>query len=267
MVGSLPSPLGGPAPTEVLLSRSPLVRVVAQVRFASVLRIDTKEGITGFQDRIRRDYPLFEPIAAQHMQLEIGASGPVVRSLPSTVLRFSDAARTTQLSLTTETVTLEAMAYEGRKRFLARLFEILVRIEEEFAPGLALRIGLRYVNRIDDENALTRLPELVASNLIGVVQPELRTLVIQALSEALVRVEEGCMTLRWGILPPNATFDPILLAPVNRNTWLFDMDVFSDDQRLFSGAELGQLFQSLSERAYAMFRYAITPTGLKFFGA
>jgi len=267
MTSLLPPPLGGPAPTELLLVRSPLVRVVAQVRFSSVLRIDTKDGIAAFQDYIRADYPLFESVAAQQMQLDIGANGPVMRSVPSTVLRFSDAERTIQLSLTTDTATLEATTYEGRGRFLARLAKILARVEGEFAPGLVLRIGMRYVNRIEDDTALIRLPELVASNLIGVAQPELRAFVSQVLSEASIEVEEGRLLLRWGVLPPNATIDPFLLVPVNRSTWVFDVDVFSEKQRAFSGQDLSLLFQKLSERAYAVFRYAITPAGLEFFGA
>jgi hypothetical protein len=44
MTGLLPFPLGGPAPAEILLARAPLVHVVLQARFSSVLMIDAKEA-------------------------------------------------------------------------------------------------------------------------------------------------------------------------------------------------------------------------------
>lgn len=267
MPRTFPRPLGGPAPAEVRLARSPLVRVLGQVRFSSVLRIDTKEGVTAFQESIRSDYPLFEPLSSHQTQLELGPHGPSLRSIPATVWRFGDAAQTVQLSLTTDSVTLEALTYEGRDRFLERWTEVLARIEAEFAPGLALRAGLRYVNRLHDQDAIARLPELVSPSFIGVAQPDLREFVFQALSEASIEVEEGRLTLRWGILPPNATTDPILLAPVANTSWVFDLDVFSEERQTFSGQEIGQLFRRLSERAYAVFRYAVTPAGIAFFGA
>src|SRR4051794_29127507 len=109
MAHSLPSPLGGPPPSEVPLTRSPLVRVIAQVRFSSILRIDTKVGVTAFQERIRAKYPHLEQMNAQKMQVEMGPAGPTLRAMPDTVWRFSDAARSVQLSLTTEAATLEAV--------------------------------------------------------------------------------------------------------------------------------------------------------------
>ncbi len=267
MPSSLPSPLGGPAPAEESLGRSPLVRVLAQVRFSSVLRIDTKAGVTSFQERIRTDYPLFEQTASQQMQIEFGAGGPALRSVANPVWRFSDAARTASLSLTTDTMTLEALTYEGRDRFLARWADLLMRLEEEFAPSLTLRNGLRYVNRVHDEAALAQLSKFVSPSLVGIAQPDLRRYILQALSEALTEVEEGRLMLRWGLLPPNTTTDPAILAAVNTSSWILDIDVFSEQQRSFSGREIGHLFQTLSERAYSVFRYAITPAGLAFFGA
>lgn len=267
MPSSLPPPLGGPAPAEVPLLRSPLVCVLAQVRFSSVLRIDTKEGAATFQDRVRADYPLFEAVASQQLHVEMAPMGPVMRTVPSTVLRFSDASRAAQLTLATDTVTLEVSSYEGRDRFLARWANLLTRVEEVFAPGLALRLGLRYANRVHDPVALARLPEFIRPNLIGVAQPDLRNFVTQALSEASIQIEEGRLMLRWGVLPPNATIDPTILPPVSSNSWIIDIDAFLEEQRPFSGRELNPLFRRLSERAYAVFRYAITDTGLEFFGA
>src|SRR4051812_31520676 len=72
MPRTLPPPLGGPAPTEVPLSRSPLVGVVMQARFSSVLKIDSKDGVAPFQEELRNEYPLLEQAVTQQLQIDLG---------------------------------------------------------------------------------------------------------------------------------------------------------------------------------------------------
>jgi uncharacterized protein (TIGR04255 family) len=267
MMSSLPPPLGGPAPAEIALSRSPLVRVVAQARFSNVLKIDSKDAMAAFQDEVGSAYPVLEQGAAPQFQVEFGPGGaPNVRPVTSPLWRFSDAERGWLLSLASEAVTLETQHYEGRTDFLRRWREALDLVERVFAPRLALRLGIRYVNRIHEE-ALVELPRWVRDTLLGVVQPELRDYVKQALSEATLMTEEGILVLRWGIVPANATFDPGLFLPVPAPSWVLDIDASSASQRPFSGEALETAFCALSNRAYSVFRYAVTPAALEHFGA
>jgi uncharacterized protein (TIGR04255 family) len=192
-----------------------------------------------------------------------GAFKPVTNK----VWRFSDAARSVTLSLTTDAVTLEARVYPGRTAFVARWARVLERMERIFAPGLVLRTGVRYLNRLTGDHALERLPALVRPNLIGVAQPDLRKHVTQAISEANMSVEEGDLLLRWGVLPAKATIDPGLLEPVDAWSWILDIDVSSAAQAPFEATALAHAYDRLAERAYAVFRWVITDTGLRHFGA
>ena len=266
MPTSLPFPLGGRAPAELPLTRPPLVRVVAQVRFSAVLKIDSREGVAPFQEEMRADYPLLEEVTAHQLQIDMTAGVGAFKPVTTKVWRFSDAARTVTLSLTTDTVSLEARAYAGRSAFMERWAKVLTKLEHVFAPGLVLRTGVRYLNRMTGES-LARLPEWVRPNLIGVAQPELREHVTQALSEANLKTEEGDMLLRWGVLPAKSTIDPGLLEPVDTESWILDIDVFSGDQRPFDARALAQGYVHLAERAYAVFRWVITDPGLQHFGA
>jgi uncharacterized protein (TIGR04255 family) len=265
-LGSLPPPLGGPAPAEILLSRAPLVHVVLQVRFSSVLKIDSREGMAPFQEEVRSEYPLLEQAAVQQLQMELGSGAPFFRPATSNLWRFSDADRCWILSLTSDAVTLETRRYDGRADFLSRWYEALAHVERIFAPSLALRLGVRYVNRIHGES-LEELTEWIIPNLIGVAQPELREHVSQAISEANVTVEEGALLLRWGVLAAGMTIDPTLLEPAPVPSWILDIDVSSAEQRSFSGDGLATAFQALADRAYSVFRYAVTSAGLEHFGA
>lgn len=269
MSDRFPPPLGGLSPAEVILRKSPLVRVVAQVRFSSVLRIETREAVTLFQDKVRAAYPLFDQVTAQQLQFDLSSGIPGIPSLrpvATSVWRFSNADRSMLLSLTSEMVTLEAKAYRGRSDFVPRWSEILTCLEQVFQPALALRAGIRYVNRLD-KASLERLSDWVTPNLVGVALPEIRGYVTQAFSEASIKVVEGDLQLRWGILPANVTTDPGLLDPIPDTSWILDLDVSSLVQKPFDAAALSAEFGTLAKRAYAVFRWAVTDAGLEHFGA
>lgn len=264
MTASLPPPLGGSAPEEKPLANSPLVRVLVQARFASILKIDSKEGVAPFQELVRRQYPLLEQVTSHGLQMEVSANIPNFRPIASNVWRFSDADRSFIVSLTSDAITLEARLYPGRTAFMARWNKLLQSVEETYAPGLAVRIGIRYLNRIDGD-AMDQLPDWVAPNLIGVALPEYREYVTQAISEANLRIEEGDMLMRWGIIPKDTTIDPGLIEPVGTASWLLDIDASSSEQRPFAAESLAAIYQKLSERAYSVFCWVMTDKGLAHF--
>jgi uncharacterized protein (TIGR04255 family) len=266
MTTSLPSPLGGQAPAEIPLARSPLARVLAQVRFSSVLKIDSKEGVAPLQEELRANYPLLEQMVSQQLRIDMTPGGGGIQPVVNNVWRFSDAEHGLVLSLTSDALTLEARHYPGRATFLDRWADALSRVERVFAPGLALRTGTRYLNRLAGES-LERLPDWVRPNLIGVAQPELREHVTQAISEANLKVEEGDLLLRWGVIPANATIDPGLLEPASTWSWILDIDVSSGQQKPFNAVELAAEYGRLMERAYSVFRWVVTEEGLQHFGA
>lgn len=265
MQNQLPPPLGGPAPDEIPLSRAPLVHVVLQARFSSVLKIDTREGIIPFQENIRAAYPLLEQAQVRQYRIAVGADMPSVQPTDSNLWRFSDANRNWLLSLAADAVTLESRRYDGRTDFLERWLKVLSQVEACFAPGLAVRLGVRYINRISG-SSLAGLGDWVLPSLIGVAQPELREYVTEAVSQASLRVAEGALFLRWGIVPAGASVDPALPS-LNDPSWILDIDVSSTEQRSFSAPDLTDGFQALASRAYTVFRYALTDAGLDHFGA
>jgi uncharacterized protein (TIGR04255 family) len=265
MPTQLPPPLGGPPPSEINLPRAPLVRVLAQVRFPGILKIDSKEVVSSFQEEIRRDYPLFEQQPTQRLEVQIGPSGPAVQQMPGTNWRFQDAKRNWRLSLTTDSLSLEVESYTSRADFLARWTRVIAAVERLFEPGIALRIGMRYIDRVA-EKPLDTIDALVNTDILGIVRPAFRDHVRHALSEATLSVEEGDLLLRWGIMPANATIDPNVLPPVPHLSWILDIDVSSGEQRAFVSAQLGDSFRALAERAYSIFRHMTTPEFLKTYG-
>jgi uncharacterized protein (TIGR04255 family) len=260
------SPFGGPAPSERHLLLSPLASVITQVRFSSVLTLLTQEGLIPFQERVRKTYPLFEPVTTSGFQLGIGAEGPSLQPVSGQVWKMSDPTGAYIVTLAADAITLETKRYPGRKAFLERWAQLLHWLAETYEPALAVRAGVRYTNRIEDDGSAD-ISLCLNPSLTGFGSASFSEILQQSISEASVKVGEGQMVMRWGIVPPNVTFIPDILPAGATKSWLIDIDVFNEDTIAFDANQLALCAETLAERAYAVFRWSVTDAGLRHFGA
>lgn len=265
MPSSLPAPLGGPPPAEISLPRAPLARVLTQVRFPTILKIEQRESIIPFQEAIREHYPLFVQHSTEQLRVEMGPGGQSVRPETTSIWRFMDAQEGWRISLTPNAIALETPRYTSRDDFLARWLLILAAVERAFDPKLVQRIGMRFIDRVSG-SAFGEIQGLLRTDMLGVATPLLRDGVRHTMSEARLGVEEGELLLRWGILPPHATIDPDVLEPIGERSFILDIDVWSAEQRNFALETFGPSFRALAERAYSVFRYATTESFLQTYG-
>ena len=258
----IPAPFSGPPPEEVPLPRTPLVRVLGQITFPLIAKLAQQDGIADFQERIRDRYPLLTPEAVHHIEMMQGAE-PRVRTEP--IWRFAAADQAWRVSLSTSFVALETTAYTSRGDFVERLTEIARAIEATIDPKLVLRIGVRYINRIDGP-ALDRLPELIKSEVLGVLQTPFKDAAQHLITESILRTEEGQLLARWGSLPAGATIDPQALDAIPSPSWILDLDLYAIEQKPFSADAIGARAKAFAQRQYAVFRFVITPEFLTFYG-
>lgn len=260
-----PAPLGGPPPSEVLLANAPLACVLAQVKFPTILVIEDRSRVAPFQADLRAEYPVFRQEAGQNLRIDMGPSGPNVSTDAVTLWRFMDLEGHWTVTLGPEAITLETRAYDQRQDFLGRLSSVLQAVERHFAPGIAERLGIRYVSRVTGEG-YDRIEEIISSGLLGVAIPPLRDHVTHAISEAAMTAEEGGVMMRWGMLPPNGTIDPLVLEPVNMPSWVLDIDVSTTGYSAFEAQSIMEKFGALAQRAYSVFRYMVTDSFLTLYG-
>jgi uncharacterized protein (TIGR04255 family) len=141
-----------PPQTDVQLDNSPLIEVICQVRFPVILRIASEEP-SEFQDQIRAEFPLVE---LEHGFL-FRVPGPGAKGSPtvepqSRVYRFRTADEQTAISLGPDFYALSTKAYGNWGEF-ARLLNLThSAIQRVYKPAYAVRLGLRYVNRLSPAN-------------------------------------------------------------------------------------------------------------------
>jgi uncharacterized protein (TIGR04255 family) len=258
------NPLVGASPREIPLRKAPLVRVIAQVRFPIIVSIDKREFIAPFQETLRETYPALRPERIRGFVV-----GPQeVTSGPSQVVwRFNDIGETWRVSLASDFLALETIAYSSRSDFLRRLQAALTALDEHIGPKIVDRLGLRYIDRVIEQD-IDDLTKLVRPEVIGVLATPMAAHAQQALSESLFAVPETKAQLRsrWGRVPPNATVDPAAIEPVGNPSWILDLDMFSVNPEPYNTEELVAEARTYAERIYTLFRWAVTDEFLRRYG-
>lgn len=256
-------PFNGVAPESVPLPQTPLTGVLAQIRFPEVFSIAKKEYIADFQERIREEYPRSQQ--EQSVIIKVGPDGTDQKTTPN--WRFFDAAMQWRISLTTEFISIETRAYRDREDFTARIGRILTAVSETIRPSGAVRLGVRFVDRIPGE-VLQGLDQLVSPQVLGFSAPGYQDSLDRSMHESLFSVDEGKLLARWGMMPGNQSHDPEMMPPIDTKSWFLDTDVFQefDDILAFDPNDLKKRSYDLASRAYAFFRTVTTDELLRLYG-
>ena len=159
-----------PRRPEIRLRNPPLQEVICQVRFPTILRI-ANEQPSEMQERVRRTFP--------HLEIEKGmlvrvssASGPPSAEPAPPTYRFLSGDRATVISLTQDFYALSTTAYEHWQAFAGHLTTAHDAVLEVYEPAHAIRVGLRFVNRLTIENTQTNSED----EMLGLLRPELTAL-------------------------------------------------------------------------------------------
>lgn len=258
----LPAPFSGPPPEEVALANPPLVRVISQITFPTLVKIAQPSELAPFQERIRAIYPLLTQEEIQHIEIQPAA---VPRFQRDIIWRFSSADGKWRVSLTPSFIALETTAYVSRVDFIARLGVLATALQATIDPQLYLRVGLRYVNRIEGD-ALAKITSLIKPEVLGVLQTPFRDAAQHLITESVLLTEEGQLLARWGSLPAGSTIDPQAIEPLSVPSWVFDLDISATGQGPFETTAIVELLTAFAKRNYAVFRFVVTSEFLTFYG-
>lgn len=258
------NPLIAKPPKEVPLKAAPLVRVIAQVRFPPILSIQERSFVGHFQEAIREKYPILQP--EQTRGLIFSPQG-LMQTEPQVIWRFADADGNWRLSLASDFISLETVAYSSRSDFLERLENVLLALDIHIKPQIVERFGLRYIDRLLSQE-MKDISKLVRPEIAGILGTEVGQNVHQTINESLFNIPEGQEQIiaRWGLLPANATIDPAAVEPVGEPSWVLDIDMSLSTQRPFSVEGLVSEGQRFAERIYTVFRWVVNDDFLRRFG-
>lgn len=147
-----------PNAARVLYTRNPLVEVICQLRFPTILRVGSDAPVA-FQDRVRDEYPEFR----QKPEISLGLPREISDMLPQEVLSLISGPRRASvydfvskdghwtIGLAADFIALSTNQYVRWEAFLERLRFASQALMAVYQPSHYVRVGLRYRNIIDRE--------------------------------------------------------------------------------------------------------------------
>jgi uncharacterized protein (TIGR04255 family) len=243
------------------LMNPPLALVVAQIRFPPVLSIQTDDkALARFQDLLRDRYPYLS--IGQQIGINIGVQGVEQQQTTTRIYQFADVGREWVVSLTVDSVALEARRYTDYDDFSERIMKLVAAIKEVFKIEVRLRLGLRYINEIryPDASAIADWIPLIRNELLGLAaNSDITSLITSSLQELSLHLPNGSLTIRHGYMPGGTT-----VAPLPGDTpkdegpfYLLDFDTFDEHGRDLNDTVLDELLSSYNHTMFQLFRWLV----------
>ena len=249
------SELFPPSP-RVIYSKAPLIQVICQLRFPSLLSIESKPP-GDFQERIRRHFPLLEK-ATNPVPVEFPAE--IVRMIQAQVsptsYQFMTEDRFSTVTLTPDSLALSTTDYDQWEHFRDQLRVPLAALIDIYDPSFFSRIGLRYQDAIDRAAlGLEDIPwsRLLRKDILGELALPQFEANLEQVANSTIRIKlpdgSGSLILRRGL---------VNLQERKEICYMIDFDFFAEEKTEVADAE--STLDHFNAMAGDAFRWCITDT-------
>jgi uncharacterized protein (TIGR04255 family) len=250
------------------LSQSPLLLVLAQVRFSPILQMD--KFIPEIQERLRsQGFPKFQA-ATEATSIQIPGM-PALSQNPTVHWEFMDPEGRKSIVVGTESVAFTVTDYSTFEDFRVGLQIALLTVHEAVKLPLRTRVGLRYIDLLIPKEG-KEVSDYVRLEILGLLKDKLPLQRLAYVSQLLCESKIGKFILRCthqiggSVLPPDLQLlrltvkKPLLL---NQEFCVLDFDHFLEEQSEFDLATVSTDFNSLHDVLDQGFRAVVTPEALK----
>lgn len=238
--------------SQLRLSRSPLVRVLTQVRWPELGGFNIDAVALGVGRGLADDFPF---VARQNENQVILTPDGVHQQTTGVIHRFTSVDEGWTVSLGKTFVALEATAYTGHADFVGRLERVLTVLSEVASIPRWSRIGYRYTNRLEGADDLGALQEYFLPSVLGGLPAATHDVeLVHSITESLYRVDESMLLVRSARLGGGSSIDPTLPS-VAGDSWVLDLDAFDEPKSMqpFAPDVVVRRAGELSRVAYSNF--------------
>lgn len=233
---------------------SPLIRVLAQVRWPVLTGFDFDEVNRALAKAIRSTYPRYNEV--KEAQLIITPEG-VTQQQGGSLHRFQSADASSTVTFAPTFITLETSAYTSHEVFVPRLGDLIDALTRVQPIPFWERFGYRYTNRIADERDLAELTQLFDPAVLGLVPLE-RDVLRQSITEAILEDTDSSLLVRSLYVPEGTVIEPTI-PPLPQRAWFLDLDAFSGASTVELTRERAEReANALSDRAHVFFKKVST---------
>jgi uncharacterized protein (TIGR04255 family) len=246
-----------PEPDTTRLARSPLELAVCQVRHER--RLVVGEGATALAVHnalggASGAYPSLDEVTGAEINVVMGLGAPNVRETKTSGWRFASADGSWVVTLMPDNFSLETSAYTTwAGDFAPRLEALIDAVAAHVEPTLEQRIGLRYVDRID-QLGLTELAawqRYLMPEVLGLVlHPRLGAGVRSYQQQLVIELGDGAMAgFRHG---------PVVEPGREVVDYQLDYDIFRQGGRAFDAAAIKTAAAQFNMYALQLFQATVS---------
>ncbi len=226
----------------VIYDKNPLIEVICQVRFPTVLRI-ANQGAFEFQEKIQSDYPFCQKLESSS------------NNICNFIFRSENSKW--QVSLTENTLALSTLEYEKYEDFREKFVDLTKLLETTYTIPFYVRVGLRYRDlilrselNIKDEPWL----ELIDESLILELKNPYLSDKIESINKSIEIKIDSSAKLRFnhGIVTAQ---DPEQMKE-EEEAYLLDYDFYVEGK--VSKNDVFNRIDQFKQEAGTRFRYSIT---------
>lgn len=246
---------------EIPLPRAPLIRVIAQVRFPTIVSIEDSKYIAQFQESLRATYPILKT----EKRLVVNLLNPQDKR-EETIWRFFDSTEKWRITLAPEFLALETWEYKSRDDFFGRFEKAVSDLAKSIQPTKCDRIGVRYIDQVTG-NEFDNISNLVRAEVLGIYGTNLKSYISSSLRQTVFSINEDFqLSARWGVLGKMQTYDPGTVSPIDSDSWVLDLDVFAGKKQDFVPKNIVEQSKKLATHAYHFFRWSVNDHFLTAYG-
>jgi uncharacterized protein (TIGR04255 family) len=247
------------------LEKAPVVCIIGQVRFSSVLSIESY--MPKIQEELRKKgFPKYDKIAQQ--ALGFRPDGGAVPPSIEFSWRFTDRDDRQSVVLATNAVTLQSALNQTADEFDEVLLGIVSIIHETVGPDLIQRIGLRYIDVIQPNGKA--ISDYVHEGLLGIPLGEVGVTGSAWHFYSVNQTEHGVLILQGRhpvsdvFLPPDVLLGPSLkLRPLEKiASFVLDLDHFVELNEPFEIVPIKTTIRKLHSVLERAFKLAVTKSAL-----
>lgn len=134
-----------PEKERVHYQKTPLKNVVCQLRFPTILDIDSTIPAK-FQDKIRAEFPIYKKSDSITKTVKINMTSPQISSAINKRYGFFSEDKKTKIFLASNYMSMETEEYKCWENFWENLQLPLAALNNIYNPAFYTRIGIRYID-------------------------------------------------------------------------------------------------------------------------
>jgi uncharacterized protein (TIGR04255 family) len=253
----------------VHLTHAPLLLVLAQVRFSTVLKM--QEFLPEIQEQLRNSgLPKFRTVQTETETRLFGAEQQS-RLTTATHWEFLAKGDCTMATLGTNSISLSTTAYETFEDFTKILANVLETVRKTANISLRERIGLRYIDVIVPADGKT-LSDYIVDDVRGLSLEKLGLKMSSSVSVTVGKSSLGTFALRSIRLPNGSVLPPDLSQlrletdkplTLNQEFCTLDFDHFNEGTKDFDVAQTMTEFEELHDLIERTFKAAVKPAAME----